>query len=114
MHAHKWAKDNNNRHSWKKKRKGKEERKKAPLTSNDLPVLPIIGDLVTHAELQEACTSHDKDNNPGHILGPLPHKTANVVYGRPLTKISIMTYIFKLIQKTLLVYLQLKSHELLK
>ena len=66
-----------------KKRKGKEERKKAPLTNNDLPVLPIIGDLVTHAELQEACTSHDEDNNPGHILGPLPLKTADVVYGRP-------------------------------
>ena len=25
-----------------KKRKGKEERKKAPLTNNDLPVLPIV------------------------------------------------------------------------
>ena len=47
-----------------KKRKGKKERKKAPLTNNDLPVLPIIGDLVTCAELGEACTSHDRDDNP--------------------------------------------------
>ena len=52
-----------------KKRKGKEERKKAPLTNNDLPVLPIVGDLVTRAELGEAGAPHDEDNNPGHILG---------------------------------------------
>ena len=84
MHAHKWAKDNNNRHSWKKKERGKKERKKAPLTNNDLPVLPIIGDLVTRAELGEAGASHDEDNNPGHVLGPLPpFKSADVVYGRP-------------------------------
>ena len=52
-----------------KKRKGKKERKKAPLTNNDLPVLPIVGDLVTRAELREAGAPHDEDNNPGHVLG---------------------------------------------
>ena len=69
MHAHKWAKDNNNRHSWKKKEREKKREKKAPLTNNDLPVLPIVGDLVTRAELGEAGAPHDEDNNPGHILG---------------------------------------------
>ena len=47
-----------------KKRKGKKREKKGPLTNNDLPVLPIIGDLVTRAELGEASASHDRDDNP--------------------------------------------------
>ena len=51
------------------KKKRKEERKKAPLTNNDLPVLPIVGDLVTRAELGEAGASHDENNNPGHVFG---------------------------------------------
>ena len=45
------------------------EEKIGPLTNNDLPVLPIIGDLITRAELRERATSHDKDNNPGNVFG---------------------------------------------
>ena len=37
-------------------------------TDNDLPVLPLVGDLVTGAELGEAGASHDENDDPGHIL----------------------------------------------
>ena len=47
----------------------KKKKKRGPLTNNDLPVLPIVGDLVTRAELGEAGAPHDEDNNPGHVLG---------------------------------------------
>ena len=47
----------------------KKEKKRGSLTNNDLPVLPIVGDLVTRAELGEAGASHDEDNNPGHVFG---------------------------------------------
>ena len=35
---------------------------------NDLPVLPLVGDLIAGAELGEAGASHDENDEPGHIL----------------------------------------------
>ena len=38
------------------------------LTDNDLPVLLVVGDFVSDAELGKRGPAHDVDNEPRHVL----------------------------------------------